>query len=58
MHYLKISEIVKATAIEFNVPYHENETFVGALKSHYKVLKEFGHNHISRKSMAQVEAVA
>jgi len=58
VHYLKISEIVKATAIEFNVPYHENETFVGALKSHYKVLKEFGHNHISRKSMAQVEAVA
>lgn len=42
IHYPKISEIVKKTAEEFNVPYIENETFWGALKSHYKMLKKFG----------------
>ena len=42
IHYPNISEIVKTTAEEFNVPYIENETFLGALKSHYKMLKKFG----------------
>jgi linoleoyl-CoA desaturase len=42
VHYPQISEIVKSTAEEFNVPYIENETFLGALKSHYKMLKKFG----------------
>jgi linoleoyl-CoA desaturase len=42
VHYPAISEIVKQTAEEFNVPYIENKTFIGALKSHYKMLRKFG----------------
>ncbi|MDN5205600.1 acyl-CoA desaturase [Fulvivirgaceae bacterium BMA10] len=42
VHYPAISHIVKATAIAHNVPYHENETFFGALQSHYRALKHFG----------------
>lgn len=42
VHYLQISKIVKETTHEFNLPYIENETFVGALQSHYRMLKKFG----------------
>ncbi len=42
VHYPTISKIVKATAQKFDVPYNENKTFIGALKSHYKILKKFG----------------
>ena len=41
VHYRKIGEIVKNTAIEFNLPYTENPTFFAALKSHYHILKKF-----------------
>jgi len=42
IHYPAISEIVRKTAIECGVPYIENKTFVGALASHYAMLKQFG----------------
>lgn len=42
IHYRPISDIVKRTAEEFNLPYIESETFGGALASHYKMLKKFG----------------
>jgi linoleoyl-CoA desaturase len=42
VHYPAISEIVKATAKEFNVPYLENETFMSALKSHINAVIKFG----------------
>ncbi len=42
VHYPEISKIVERTAKSYNVPYHENETFIGALKSHYRTLKQFG----------------
>ncbi len=42
IHYKKISEIVKETALEFDLPYYENKWFFGAVYSHLKVLKEFG----------------
>ncbi len=42
VHYFKISKIVKETAEEFGLPYIENETFGGALQSHYRMLKKFG----------------
>jgi len=42
VHYPAISEIVKSTAEEFNVPYLENETFMGALKSHINAVIKFG----------------
>lgn len=42
IHYPAISEIVKQTAEEFNVPYNENRTFLAALKSHYNLLRKYG----------------
>lgn len=43
IHYKHISEIVKQTALEFEIPYHENKTMWQALKSHFRMLKKFGH---------------
>jgi linoleoyl-CoA desaturase len=42
IHYRAISPIVKETAVEFNLPYNDNPTFMGALKSHYVMLEKFG----------------
>jgi linoleoyl-CoA desaturase len=42
VHYPKIAEIVKSTATEYNVPYMENTTIMGALKSHIKALQNLG----------------
>jgi linoleoyl-CoA desaturase len=42
IHYPEVSKIVKKTAAEFDVPFYENKTFLGALKSHYTCLKRFG----------------
>ncbi len=42
IHYPAIAKIVKATALEFNLPYIENKTFVDALQSHYRILKKLG----------------
>lgn len=42
VHYPAISEIVKETAKEFNIPYLENKTFGSALASHFRYLKQIG----------------
>ena len=42
IHYPSISRIVKQTASEFDVPYHYEETFLGAIRSHYRLLKNLG----------------
>lgn len=42
VHYPAISKIVEATAEKYGIPYYENVTFKGALKSHYRTLKHFG----------------
>jgi linoleoyl-CoA desaturase len=42
VHYRKISKIVKETALEFNLPYHEHKTFAAALKSHFTLLHQLG----------------
>lgn len=42
VHYGSISKIVKQTAAEFDIPYIESRTFIGALKSHFRMLKKFG----------------
>ncbi|SHN35212.1 linoleoyl-CoA desaturase [Cyclobacterium lianum] len=42
IHYPQISGIVKKTALEFGLPYHENKSFGIALKSHYRFLKSAG----------------
>ena len=42
VHYPKISKIVRETAAEFSLPYHEFETTRKAIKAHFKFLKEMG----------------
>jgi linoleoyl-CoA desaturase len=42
VHYPKIAPILKQTALEFGVPYLENETFSKALKAHFDLLKRLG----------------
>lgn len=43
IHYPKLSEIVEKVAKKYDVPYHENKSFIGALRSHYRTLKKFGN---------------
>ncbi|MBT0810050.1 acyl-CoA desaturase [Litoribacter ruber] len=42
IHYPAISDIVKQTALEHDLPYYENKTFISALKSHANFLKRMG----------------
>jgi linoleoyl-CoA desaturase len=42
VHYPKISEIVKHTAKEFQLPYYEYKTFRSAIASHIRRLKALG----------------
>jgi linoleoyl-CoA desaturase len=42
VHYPQIQKIVQNTAREFELPYHENPTFWKAIKSHYRLVKQFG----------------
>jgi linoleoyl-CoA desaturase len=42
VHYRNIAPIVEATAKEFGIPYKSEETFLDALISHGKLLKELG----------------
>ena len=42
IHYPELSVIVRQTAADFNLPYHENKTFASAIKSHYYFLKRLG----------------
>lgn len=42
VHYGKISEFVRETAKEFNLPYHESKKMSTALFSHLKMLKVIG----------------
>lgn len=43
-HLKKISPIVRETAREFGLPYHENQTLFSAILSHFKTLKTLGRN--------------
>lgn len=42
VHYPRISEIVKSTAEEFGMPYHEYKRFGQAFRSHFRQLKSLG----------------
>ncbi|TAE18336.1 MAG: acyl-CoA desaturase [Bacteroidetes bacterium] len=42
VHYPKLAKIVKNTALEFGLPYHEQPTFLSALRSHIAMLKSLG----------------
>ena len=53
IHYPKISSIVRETALEFGVPYHDNTSFFTALQSHYKVLKHYGADALAQRKLTQ-----
>jgi linoleoyl-CoA desaturase len=42
VHYPKISEIVKQTALEYGLPYNEYRTTREAIVSHFRMLRELG----------------
>ena len=42
VHYKKLSEIVKKTASEYNLPYYSYKTFFDAVKEHTKMLHDLG----------------
>lgn len=42
IHYRKISKIVRETAEEFGLPYHQHPTFYHAVKSHFRLLYQLG----------------
>lgn len=44
IHYRKISDIVRKTAIEYNLPYNSQRTWGNALVSHAKMLYNLGHH--------------
>jgi linoleoyl-CoA desaturase len=44
VHYHKIAPIVRATAFEYNLPYHERSTVSAAIASHFRLLRRFGAN--------------
>ena len=43
VHYRKIADIVRKTAIEYNLPYNSQKTWGNALYSHAKMLYNLGH---------------
>jgi linoleoyl-CoA desaturase len=45
IHYKKISEIVRNTANEFNLPYNEYKTMLEAFVEHFRQLNYLGHQH-------------
>lgn len=42
VHYRNLAKIVKKTALEFQLPYHEYDTLTGAFKAHLKQLINLG----------------
>jgi linoleoyl-CoA desaturase len=42
VHYNKLAKIVKETAKEYGLPYHENRTFFAAIKDHLSMLNDLG----------------
>jgi len=46
IHYRKISKIVKATANEFDIPYHSHTSMASAIYHHLKMLKALGTGRI------------
>ncbi|HRI21544.1 MAG TPA: acyl-CoA desaturase [Panacibacter sp.] len=46
VHYKTISNIVKKTALEYNLPYNDNPTFTGAIQSHIRLLKKLGEGQL------------
>lgn len=43
VHYPAIQPILKKTAAEYGIPYHEQKTIMDAIKSHFRTLKKLGN---------------
>ena len=56
VHYKEISKYVKETAKEYDLPYHQHRTFLGALKSHFTLLHQLGTGKYDRLQLAKVHA--
>jgi linoleoyl-CoA desaturase len=41
-HYPDIQNIVRDTAGEFGLPYHLYDTYLGVVKSHFRIMREQG----------------
>ncbi len=54
IHYPAIGKIVKATALEFDLPYIESPTFLSALASHYRMLRKLGKEAYQAKETSPV----
>ncbi len=48
IHYKRISKIVKQTAEDFDITYHQHKTFFGALRSHFTLLNQLGTGKYDR----------
>ena len=49
VHYPAISRVVRQAASAQGVPYHEHQTLLRAIRSHYRMLKHFGRDASSEK---------
>lgn len=56
VHYRNLAKIVKQTAKEFDVPYHQHTTFLDALKSHFRFLHHLGTGKYDRDLEARIQA--
>lgn len=56
IHYRKIAPIVRQTAKEYGIPYHDHKTFTGALISHFKHLNRVGKSTIAMKNPSRAMA--
>ncbi len=53
VHYKALSEIVRQTAREYNLPYHEHPNFFAGVRSHLRMLKYFGNHDAEATVTAQ-----
>lgn len=53
VHYRDLAKIVKTTALEFGIPYHQHKTFWDAVKSHFTLLNQLGTGSYDRNLAAK-----
>jgi linoleoyl-CoA desaturase len=52
IHYKNLSPIVKEVAKKYNIPYHQQKTFLSALISHFSTLNQLGNGSYDKKMAA------
>jgi linoleoyl-CoA desaturase len=59
VHYKKLAPIIKQTAEEFNLPYHSKPTFISAIVSHARLLRDLGKApKVAKMQMAEAAEAA